>query len=130
MKKLLFIFFIITLRNIYLANEIEETPKEGIDYPGIRCGKKNPKKPKDCSKYGTDSDMYCCWTNTDRYSKVGGECQLLSKKMAEKKKIYGTKDFSIGSEKKFWDCGNKSFYLNIRYKTFFLFFIFYNNLLL
>ncbi len=103
-------------------NEI--APKEGVDYPGIKCGKKNPQKPKDCTKYGTDSKMLCCWINDSQYNYDGGECQLLSEAMAKQKNITGSRDFVYG-EKKYWECGNKSYYLYNKYKLFILFFVLY-----
>ena len=84
-------------------------PKKDIDYPGISCGKPNPKKEKDCTKYGTDSGMLCCWVaGTDKVS--GAKCTLLSQKTAEDN-TYNFKGSKVFDDK-YWSCGNKSFHLN------------------
>ena len=44
-----------------IKTQTKKPPEKNVDYPGIECGKKNPKKEKDCTKYGTDSDMLCCY---------------------------------------------------------------------
>ena len=70
-------------------------PKLGVDYPGIKCGKDNPKDEKDCTKYGTDSGMLCCYV---KYSDNTKNCTLLSidKAKEEACKINDFRDF--GSE--------------------------------
>ena len=89
-------------------------PKNGTDYPGIECGKKNPEKPKDCIKFGTDSGMLCCWVSRSNVSS-DGQCTLLSSLKADQMKINGTKLFTHpdGDNHLYWDCGNKSIFLNI-----------------
>ena len=84
-------------------------PQKDEDYPGISCGKPNPKKEKDCTKYGTDSGMLCCWVENQDKSSVA-ECTLLSQKTAESENfgIKGIEEF----DDKYWSCGNKSFHLN------------------
>ena len=64
----------------------ERGPENGKDYPGIQCGKKEPKKPQDCTKYGTDSGMLCCWVSGTKDSSIG-ECTLLSSIRAEEMKL-------------------------------------------
>ena len=86
----------------------------------LTCGKKDPKKPKDCTKYGTGSGLLCCWV-ADSESSNSGRCFLLPQTMAEKYGIKGDKTFPTSeqidknTEKSnyFWSCGNKSFYLTI-----------------
>ena len=92
----------------------ERGPENGKDYPGIQCGKKEPKKPKDCTKYGTDSGMLCCWVSGTKDSSIG-ECTLLSSIRAEEMKIDGDTLFTGGGENNnyYWNCGNKSIFLNI-----------------
>ena len=58
------------------------TPELNKDYPGISCGKPNPKKEKDCTKYGTDSGMLCCWVAGNKED-INGKCTLFSQKTAE-----------------------------------------------
>ena len=72
----------------------------------ISCGKKNPKKEKHCTKYGTDSGFVCCSFKTSQ----GIECQLKTFKWAENNEIKGEKDFQNGTV---IDCGNNSKYLKI-----------------
>ena len=92
---------------INLVINSEKAPLKDIDYPGISCGKPNPKKEKDCTKYGTDSGMLCCWKAESREA-TNGECTLFSKTTAET--LFNLKGAdTLGSE--YWSCGNKSFYL-------------------
>ena len=121
-KKYFITFAIIFLMNINIikTEENDAIPLQGRDYPLIECGKKNPKKGTDCNKYGTDSGMLCCFVEfKDEEKKF---CTLLYQKTAEDKfHIDGYKDF--GQQK--WDCGNKSFYININIILFLiLFFLF------
>ena len=111
------IFFIIIILNvIYAFDETSEiTPKKDEDYPDIKCGKKNPKKYEDCTKYGTDSGMLCCWISSGEYETNDAECVLLSHIMADKKGINGKKTFIQGDNKRFWACGNNVDYLNLRF---------------
>jgi len=82
-------------------------PKLDEDYPGIKCGKDNPEKEKDCTKYGTDSGMLCCYvtkSNEDPF------CTLLSSKKADEISL---KDVQVFDNNERWSCGNKSFYIKI-----------------
>ena len=101
-----FIFFY--LINLVVEQSTDPGPKENEDYPNIPCGKPNPKKEKDCTKYGTDSGMLCCWVTKSKNSEEGKKCTLLSEKTAKEKfKMSGEKEFKDS----YWSCGNKSFYL-------------------
>ena len=103
-------YFLILISITYLGVKSDTAPVEGIDYPGISCGKKNPKKEKDCTKYGTDSGMLCCWIAKVKGGE--GQCTLLSQKTAEETFHFkGENEFDGNSEWKYWSCGNKSFYL-------------------
>ena len=122
-NNLIILIFLITLSFIfskYFESE-KEAPINGTDYPDIQCGKKEPKKEKDCTKYGTDSGMLCCWVSDSKGS-TKGQCTLLSTHKADEKEIDGETYFkNEKSINKYWDCGNKSIYLNI---NLFLFFVF------
>ena len=118
-NNLIILIFLITLSFVFSEIESEkEAPIKDIDYPGISCGKKEPKKAKDCTKYGTDSGMLCCWVSDSKISEKG-ECTLLSEHKADEKKIDGEMYFK--NNNKYWDCGNESIYLNI---NLFLYFVF------
>ena len=112
---ILFVFLISF--NFIIAEEVEP-PIINVDYPNITCGKTNPTKQTDCTKYGTDSGMLCCWVSNEQ--KEGQFCTLLSYKAAGEKGITGEKTFTKGEEKyRYWDCGNKAFYLNLNTLFFF-----------
>ena len=121
MDKLSIIFFYILLITSFkfINNEEQKTPIEEEDYPNITCGKKNPKSPTDCTKYGTDSKMLCCWISKSKSDK-DGKCRLFSDEHARSK-------FNISGEKEFideyWSCGNISNYLNINNILLFIFLI-------
>ena len=125
MSSIIWIIFISILKIIYtdFINEPPLLSKE--DYPNIKCGKKNPKKPKDCTIYGTDSGMLCCWTTSGERETNNAECILLSKKMAEMKGISGTKIYIGNFEKRYWDCGNNSIYLNFSFMLLFYSLLFF-----
>ena len=108
-KKEIILLLFFTFMNIIKSQMQSSAPVEGEDYPGIKCGKDNPQKEKDCTKYGTDSDMLCCYVeNLNDGSK---RCTLFYKKRAEDGfKIDPENSFSNGEK---WNCGNKSFYLSI-----------------
>ena len=99
----------------------QNPPQLGIDYPGIKCGKDNPDEEKDCTKFGTDSGMLCCYVQFTNKTKI---CTLLNIVTAENKEfdIKGTKTFSDGQ---FWSCGNKSFNLSISFTLFLILFFLY-----
>ena len=104
-------YYLLLLSMIYLgvkAKRIDNGPKKGTHYPDISCGKPNPKKEKDCTKYGTDSGMLCCWVAKEK-TDTQGECTLLSQKTAESEpfKFKGSEEFADS----YWSCGNKSFHL-------------------
>ena len=123
-NNLIILIFLITLSFVFSENTESEkyAPINGTDYPGIQCGKKEPKKKKDCTKFGTDSGMLCCWVSDSPGESREGQCTLLSKDKASEKKIKGEKFFENGNNNdKYWDCGNESIYLNI---NLFLFFVF------
>ena len=101
-----FIFF-------YLINLVvgETGPRESEEYPNISCGKPNPKKEKDCTKYGTDSGMLCCWVSKAKGSDEGKKCTLLSEKTANEKFHFKDSKGEKTFDDSYWSCGNKSFYL-------------------
>ena len=100
------IFFFISI--IIIARN-SNAPQIGVDCPNISCGKNKPSKIKDCTKYGTDSGMLCCWISESEYSN-NGICTLVYQKKAEDMGIKGNATFNIGIYK-YWNCGNKSFYI-------------------
>ena len=103
-----FSHFFILIFIVYLGVRGQNGPQPGIDYPDIACGKKNPKKEKDCTKYGTDSGMLCCW-KADTKESNEGKCTLLSQKIAEDQQ-FGLKGYKKFDDQ-YWSCGNKSFYI-------------------
>ena len=105
----LIIIFSIHINLIKAQDGLEkkrDPPVLGVDYPGISCGKKNPKKESDCTKYGTDSEMLCC------YIEVGDKkyCTLFYDDKAREIGISPENNFN---DKSRWNCGNRSFYLSI-----------------
>ena len=118
-KQTIFSLLIFIILLFVKAQDLQELVK-GQDYPDIECGKKNPKKEKDCTKYGTDSGMLCCIVS-DKENYEGGKCTLFSLAYAESLKFdnKGRKAFSVSEDdgktysKKYWSCGNNSLYLNI-----------------
>ena len=60
-KNIFLLIILIDLFQMFSAEDQNSPPKKGTDYPDITCGKSKPKKPKDCTNYGTDSGMLCCW---------------------------------------------------------------------
>ena len=117
--KIYLLNFIFEIILISLINADDSTDKLilGENYPGISCGKENPKREKDCTKYGTDSGMLCCMVS-ERFDYSGGKCFLLSSHYAEEtlkiKDAGGRKEFfNKDGKKEFWSCGNKCEYYNI-----------------
>ena len=100
------IIFLISL------NFIISQPKNGEDYFPIPCGKQSPKNPKDCTKYGTDSGMVCCWVSNGKNDNEG-KCVLIYNERAKEIGISGDHTFNDAKEDIYWNCGNKSIYLNI-----------------
>ena len=83
-----------------------------IIYDELSCGKSSPKKPKDCTKYGTGSGMVCCWISD--VAKNNGICRLVPDDTAREQGISGENTFSeeeAEANKRYWDCGNKSNYI-------------------
>ena len=105
-KKQIILFIFFTFMNIM---KIQSGPVLGTDYPGIECGKKNPKNEKDCTKYGTDSEMLCCHVRNQNGKSAF--CTLLYQKTA--KETFGIKGKKIFSNNEVWSCGNKSFFLSL-----------------
>ena len=102
-----FILFAFLIAFNISNSQNKEAPKINDDYPNIVCGKKNPKKDTDCTKYGTDSGMLCCYvtkSNEDPF------CTLLSSKKADEISL---KDVQVFDNNERWSCGNKSFYIKI-----------------
>ena len=100
-------YYLILLIMINIGVSTQNEPKEGESYPNISCGKPNPKKEKECTKYGTDSGMLCCW-RADNKDDTNGKCTLFSQKTLEDEfKLKGPGQLG----RYYWSCGNKSFYL-------------------
>ena len=70
---------------------------------GLTCGKEDPEKQTDCTNYGTDSGMYCCWVAKDENDKKG-KCYLISLTKIERNEIDGCAQFTDS----YWSCGNYS----------------------
>ena len=105
----LIIIFSIHINLIKAQDGLEkkrDPPVLGVEYPGISCGKKNPKKESDCTKYGTDSEMLCCYIEVSdkKY------CTLFYDEKAREIGISPENNFN---DKSRWNCGNRSFYLSI-----------------
>ena len=98
-----------------------DPPEPGKHYPGIKCGKDNPEKEKDCTKYGTDSGMLCCFVEFSNKTKI---CTLLNIDTAKSNdfNIKDTKTFDNGD---YWSCGNKSFNLSMNIFVFLILFFLY-----
>ena len=111
-KNKIFIFLIWSFLSLIKTEdtklEIQDSPKLNVDYPGIQCGKEKIKKETDCTKYGTDSGMLCCYV---KFSNEAEICTLLFSEKAKEFGIKGDKIFKNTNEK--WSCGNKSFYVYI-----------------
>ena len=75
---------------------------------GLKCGKDEPKDQTECTKYGTDSGMYCCWVAKDENDN-NGECHLISLAKIERSGIDGCAQFTDS----YWSCGNISIYIKI-----------------
>ena len=80
-------------------------------YNELTCGKDDPEEPEDCTKYGTGSGMVCCWISD--VAKTKGICRLVPDDTARDQGIAGEKTFgsTVASDKRYWDCGNKSNYI-------------------
>ena len=115
----LFMFiFLLHLSLLLPIKSQDPAPIMGVDYPDIQCGKNNPKKITDCTKYGTDSKMLCCSVKGKNTDKIKG-CYLMHESMAESKGINPSHDFDNES----WDCGNNSHYLKVYLAFIFIFYL-------
>ena len=103
LKNQIILLIIFSFMNIIKA---EDKPEVNKHYPNITCGKKNPKKEADCTKYGTDSDMLCCYVEKDKDNHF---CTLLYINRAVE---LGIKDKKTYEDGEIWSCGNKSVYLS------------------
>ena len=102
----------------YSENLYLKTTPGPVTTSGLTCGKEKPKSQTDCTKYGTDSGMYCCWVAKDEDDK-DGYCRLISLKKIEKSGIDGCAQFTDS----YWSCGNISHNIKIN-KILLLIFIF------
>ena len=95
------------LINIFISDDASTHPDY---YDELYCGKKNPKKPKHCTKYGTGSGMVCCWIGKDE--NTNGKCRLVPDETARQHNISGVKTFNSAiADEQYWDCGNNSNYM-------------------
>ena len=97
------LFLISILIDICLLQD----PPDTIE--ALTCGKEDPKKDKDCTKYGTGSEMLCCWISISPEDTTG-TCHLIPQDIAESAGIKGEKYFE--DQNLYYSCGNKSSYLN------------------
>ena len=107
------IILLASLFVICMNQNVEKTKAPDI-IPELTCGKKSPKKEKHCTKYGTGSEMLCCWVSSSKDSS-NGACYLLPYSKADEFGIDGEKTFENepDNNKKYWSCGNKANYINI-----------------
>ena len=87
----------------YTENLYNKTTGGPFTDTGLTCGKENPEKQTDCTNYGTDSGMYCCWVAKDENDKKG-KCYLISLTKIERNEIDGCAQFTDS----YWSCGNYS----------------------
>jgi len=128
-KIILIIEIMIIINNILCERCSKYTPdlyKKETGGPftntGLTCGKENPKKQTDCTKYGTDSGMYCCWV-AENENDEKGKCYLISLTKIERSGIDGCAQFSDS----YWSCGNFSSYIKMEKIAFwFLLIIFFS----
>ena len=92
----------------YTESLYNKTTNGPFTNTGLTCGKEEPNKQTDCTKYGTDSGMYCCWVAKDEFDKKG-KCYLISLKKIERSEIDGCAQFKDS----YWSCGNFSTYIKI-----------------
>ena len=89
----------------------------------LTCGKEDsPKKPKDCTEYGTGSGFVCCWISDSPNS--NGRCRLVPDSVAREHGIKGTKTFRSSTTEEYWDCGNDAGFIFFRFVNIVLFLIF------
>ena len=87
----------------YTEKLYQKTTPGPFTNTGLNCGKENPKEQTDCTKYGTDSGMYCCWVANNE-NDINGKCHLISLTKIERNEIDGCAKFSDS----YWSCGNLS----------------------
>ena len=109
-KFILIIELILTLFNNNLCGKcskyssFDKTTEQGpITTSGLTCGKSHPKEQTDCTKYGTDSGMFCCWRAQNENDNQG-KCILISLSKIERSGIDGCAQF----KDYYWSCGNFS----------------------
>jgi hypothetical protein len=93
----------------YTPELYEKTTGGPFTNTGLTCGKENPKKQTDCTKYGTDSGMYCCWVAQNE-NDGKGKCHLISLTKIERSGIDGCAQFTDS----YWSCGNFSSYIKMK----------------
>ena len=116
------LFLLLALFNLSLTDDSDKTSPPEI-YNDLLCGEENsPKKPKDCTKYGTGSGFVCCWISDSASS--GGKCRLVPDSVARDYGISGTKLFSNAKTgEKYWDCGNDASQIFFKFANILLFLI-------
>ena len=118
MKKELLLFFELIF-SLILNNNCErckkytkrlfyKTTNGPFTNTGLTCGKSEPKEQTDCTPYGTDSGMYCCWVAKDE-NDTNGKCHLISGKKIDRNEIDGCAKFADS----YWSCGNFAHNLKI-----------------
>ena len=116
-KKIILIIGVMIIINNILSERCEKYTPElytkttggPFTNTGFTCGKENPKKQSDCTKYGTDSGMYCCWVAQNENDEKG-KCHLISLKKIERSGIDGCANFTDS----YWSCGNFSSYIKMK----------------
>lgn len=116
------LFLILILFNLSLTQGADKTSPPQY-YEELLCGKENsPKKPKDCTKYGTGSGFVCCWISDS--SSSGGKCRSVPDNVAREYGISGNKEFNNAKTgEKYWDCGNDASYIFFKFANILLFLI-------
>ena len=112
MKQIILLICISTIISKRCSKYTESLYNKDVKGPftntGLTCGKTNPKVQTDCTKYGTDSGMYCCWV-AENENDDNGSCYLISGAKIERIKIDGCAQFTDS----YWSCGNSSCYMEI-----------------
>ena len=111
------------LFNLFISEESTKTPPK--IYDELKCGEEDsPEDEEDCTKYGTGSDMVCCYISTT--DKKQARCRLVPNNIARDQNIRGKQTFtasSVDNDKRYWDCGNSANYIYIQLLNIFLFMI-------
>lgn len=109
-----FLSFTLMLLFIQYENAVpfktEDEAKKYIKENHLTCGKNNPKNKNDCIKYGTDSDFYCCYFESENF------CGLMSYSQVTNPK--GNKQFAP-----FSDTPEKKIYCSQTYEKLSLIFL-------